>query len=101
MGGLLVFAVFITNAYYWQMLCLPAIAFTHRYRKDLRSFLYLVYLALFLTGSYLFIQGGADATRHLQGYFGSIRLFVLCLLMVGVEVVWRIRKTPDRGINPA
>ncbi len=101
MGALLVFAVFITNAYYWQMLCLPAIAFAQRYREDLRSFIYLVYLGLFVIGSYLFIQVGAEATRHLQGYFGSIRLFVLCLLMVGVEVVWRLRKTPDRGVNPA
>ncbi len=101
MGALCVFVVFVTNTYYWQMLCIPAIAFAQRYRDDLRSFLYLLYLSVFLTGSYLFIHIGADATRHLQGYFGSIRLFALCVLMVVVEIVWALKKKPGHGVNPA
>ncbi|MEN8164468.1 MAG: hypothetical protein ABFS37_10090 [Acidobacteriota bacterium] len=101
MGALCVFVVFVTNTYYWQMLCIPAIAFAQRYREDLRSFLYLLYVAVFLVGSYLFIQMGAENARHLQGYFGSIRLFVLCLLMVAVEVAWAWKARIGRGINPA
>jgi len=101
MGALCIFVVFVTNTYYWQMLCIPAIVFAQRYRDDIRYFLYLLYLSMFLTGSYLFIQIGAETTRHLQGYFGSIRLFVLCLLMVVVEIVWALKKRTDQEINPA
>ncbi len=101
MGAFCVFVVFVTNTYYWQMLCFPAIAFAQRYRNDMRSFLYLLYLSVFLAGSYLFIHVGADAARHLQGYFGSIRLFVLCLLMVAVEAAWALKAKKGQGINPA
>ncbi len=101
MGALCIFVVFVTNTYYWQMLCIPAIVFAQRYREDLRSFLYLLYLSMFLTGSYLFIHIAGDTHRHLQGYFGSIRLFVLCLLMVGVEIFWALKTKRGEGVNPA
>lgn len=101
LGALCVFVVFVTNTYYWQMLCLPAIAFAQRYRDDARSFLYLFYLAVFLVGSYLFIQIGGDASRYLQGYFGSIRLFYLCVGMVVIEGLWAVRAEFGDGVNPA
>lgn len=101
LGALCVFVVFITNTYYWQILCIPAIAFAQGSRKDIRSLIYLLYIVVFLVGSYLFIHLGGDDSRYLQGYFGSIRLFFLCVLMVVVEGMWAVKLRLGHGVNPA
>jgi len=83
MGAFFVFAVFVTNMYYWQMLLIPAIAFARGYRADLRKTLYLLMCCLFIAVSFLYVRFGY--TPHLQGFLGSWMLTVFGLAMGAVE----------------
>jgi hypothetical protein len=85
LGVLLVFVVFVTNVYYWQMLLLPAVALADGYRRGWRRLALLLFLVAFLMASYLFIQ--LDDRVHLQGYFGSCWLTVLCLLVPAIDLL--------------
>jgi hypothetical protein len=83
-GALLVYVGLVTNAYYWQLLALPAMAWADRYRKDARCLVCLLFACAMLMAWHLFVHYGA--LRHLQGYFGSYWLGLLCVVVAGVEV---------------
>lgn len=85
LGCLLVFVFFVSNMYYWLMLGLIGFACVRR-AEDARCLLYLLAIPLHYSVAYVFQHYGA--LTHLQGYFGSWRLMVLCLFMAAVETVY-------------
>ena len=90
MGAFFVYVVFVTNMYYWQMLLLPTLAFASGYRKDPRRLLYLLFTCVFLIASYIDVHW--PSAGGLEGYFGSYWLFLFCLFLFTVEVVFMLRK---------
>ena len=95
MGAFLVYVVFVTNMYYWQLLLIPAIAFARSYRDDLRNTLYLMACCAFLAVAYLFVRYGF--APNLQGYVGSWMLATFCLVMGVTEVAGTLAAAWSRG----
>jgi hypothetical protein len=99
MGALFVYVVFVTNMYYWQMLLLPAIAFSRGYRRDWRRLVDLLACCLFLAVAYLFARSGA--APHLEGFVGSWMLALFCVLLGATEAVAAVTGRRPRVSEPA
>jgi hypothetical protein len=97
LGPLLVFVFFVSNMYYWLMLGLIGFACVRR-TDDIRCLLYLLAIPLHYSVAYVFQHYGA--LTHLQGYFGSWRLMVLCLFMAAVETVYATPIRRKLGLPP-
>jgi len=82
-GVLFVYVCLVTNIYYWQMLALPALAWADGYREDGRRLAALLFAGSLLIASHLFVHYAT--LGHLQGYFGSYWLLLLCLVVVASE----------------
>lgn len=90
-GPLAVYVVLVTNLYYWQIALFCALGFAQTYRQSPRSFGYLVATYAFVLTSLLFERTGSG---RLLGYFGSIRLFWLCVVLLLVELAHTERGAP-------
>jgi hypothetical protein len=90
-GALMIFAVLVTNIYYWQILLLLGLAAGRR-DAPLRHTVYLVGGLLLLAVIQLPRINDWRASWH--GYVGSYLLFWTCLLMMGVEAAawWHGRR---------
>ena len=89
LGPLCVFAVVVTNMYYWQMWMIAALALAPTYRTSRRHMLYLGLVIVFLGMTYLFEHYGK--LRRLQGYFGSHRLLWTIFIVAAAEAVHALR----------
>jgi hypothetical protein len=81
-GPLVVYAMLVTNLYYWQILLFCALGFAQGYKESPRLFGYLVAVFAFEGSSLVFERAGSGG--HL-GYFGSYRLFWLLVALAAVE----------------
>lgn len=98
LGPLLAFVLFVSNMYYWLMLGLIGFACARRLTEDRRCLIYTLAVALHYCVAYVFEHYGS--LGHLQGYFGSWCLLVLCLLFVAVELIHRIPSHLERQTVP-
>jgi hypothetical protein len=90
-GPLVVYAMLVTNLYYWQILLFGALGFAQGYRESPRVFGYLVAVFGFELSSLVFERSGAGG--HL-GYFGSYRLFWLIVVLAVTELVHTEKGAP-------
>ncbi len=90
-GPLVVYAMLVTNLYYWQIALFGALGFAQGYREDARTFGYLVATYAFVLTSLVFERTGPGG---LLGYFGSYRLFWLTIALVVVELAHTERGAP-------
>jgi hypothetical protein len=82
-GPLVVYAMLVTNLYYWQILLFCALGFAQGYRQSARACGYLVAVFAFELASLVFERG--RSLGHL-GYFGSYRLIWLLIALFAVEL---------------
>lgn len=90
-GPLAVYVVLVTNLYYWQITLFCALGFAQTYRTSPRSFGYLAATYVFVLSSLVFERTGQG---RLLGYFGSVRLFWMCLALLLVELAHTERGRP-------